>query len=344
VAGRQELETKAMERIRLDSVAFDAGTQIRAAIDQQVVSDYAEAMSNGATFPPIVLFHDGNKHYLADGFHRFMAAQRNQFRDIDADVRAGTREDAVWFGLGANRTNGKHMTTADKRHAVEVALTMWPDRSASIIAEQIGCSKQYVAGIRNVSSSALHLPDRVTGTDGRSYPASPSVRVAARERATQMVREGATVEDVKRETGVGRDTLNAIRREAGAAIDKSRSGVADRRARMRAMAKDGYTSRQIAADLGLSEAGCRVTLRAEGIDVPADRAVGKIKRHDSNRIVAQIVADAENLSEGLNLVEYDDLDRTQLAEWLRSLQASREKLGSFIRRLMKEQQRNGEAA
>ena len=53
-----------IQRVRLDSVAFDAGTQIRAAIDTQVVSDYAEAMTGGATFPPIVLFHDGNQHYL----------------------------------------------------------------------------------------------------------------------------------------------------------------------------------------------------------------------------------------------------------------------------------------
>jgi hypothetical protein len=84
-------------------------------------------------------------------------------------------------------------------------------------------------------------------------------------------------------------------------------------------------------------------LRKEKIDVPADKAVGRIKRHDSNRIIERIVADAENLVEGVNLVEFADLDRAQLAGWLKSLQASRDKLGAFIRRLMKEQQ-DGEAA
>lgn len=34
-----------MNRIQLSEIAFDAGTQIRAAIDQRVVTDYAEAMA-----------------------------------------------------------------------------------------------------------------------------------------------------------------------------------------------------------------------------------------------------------------------------------------------------------
>ncbi len=33
-----------------------------------------------------------------------MAAQRNGFVDIPADVQAGTKEDALWFALGASNT------------------------------------------------------------------------------------------------------------------------------------------------------------------------------------------------------------------------------------------------
>jgi hypothetical protein len=153
-------------RVRLDQIAFDAGTQIRAAIDQQVVSDYADAMTSGATFPPIVLFHDGNQHYLADGFHRFMAAQRNQFRDIDADVRPGTKEDALWFALGANRVHGVRMTYADKRHAVALAFVTWPGRSATQIAEQLGVSQSFVS--RQKEQVMPSLPDRVVGKDGKT--------------------------------------------------------------------------------------------------------------------------------------------------------------------------------
>lgn len=48
-----------MERIRLEHIAFDAGTQIREAISEQVVTDYAERMADGVEFPPVVLFADG---------------------------------------------------------------------------------------------------------------------------------------------------------------------------------------------------------------------------------------------------------------------------------------------
>lgn len=336
------------ERVQLDTVAFDAGTQIRAAIDQQVVSDYAEAMTNGATFPPIVLFHDGNRYYLADGFHRFMAAQRNQFREIEADVRAGTKDDALWFALGANKQNGQRLNEADKRHAVLLALTQWPDKSPAIIADHVGCSRVYVQRIRHAQGDTANKVDRVTGKDGRTYPAARQRTTAEenkREQIAMLVKSGASNDDiVKSIGGTSNTTIANVRREMGAGgPDKSRHAVQHRRDRMREMAANGYTSRQIASELGLSENGCRDTMRSIGVDVPADRAVGKTKRHDSNRIVEQIVADAENLIEGVNLIDYDDLDRTQIAEWLRSLQASREKLGSFIRRLMKEQQ-HGEAA
>lgn len=332
------------QRIKLDAIAFDAGTQIRAAIDQQVVSDYAEAMTSGATFPPIVLFHDGNKHYLADGFHRFMAAQRLSFREMDADVRAGTKEDAIWFALGANTTNGLRMSEADKTHAVKVALSHWPDRSATQIAHQIGCSVTYVLRLRSDEPGYKPELGRVTGSDGVSYPASREARVSARQRAEQLLREGKSVAEVRVEVGIGRDTAQQIRREIDGSLDKTKAGVLQRREQMREMAESGHTSRQIASALGVGEEVLRRTLRAEGIDVHADRAVGRIHKHDANRIVDRIVMDAENLTEGVNLIEFEDLDRERLAEWLGSLSASRDKLSSFIRRLMKEKEKHGEAA
>lgn len=105
---------------------------------------------------------------------------------------------------------------------------------------------------------------------------------------------------------------------------------------MRAMATEGYTSEQIAASLGLSLEGCRATLRREKIDLPADRVMKGRHRHDSNRIVEAIVIDAENLTTGINLIDFSSLDRTRLREWVRSLHGSKRALGLFHRRLIKE--------
>lgn len=165
-----------MSIIPLKSIVFDAGTQIRVELDQHLVGEYAEAMTEGAHFPPIVLFHDGNRHYLADGFHRFMAAQRLKFADIDADVRPGTKDDALWFALGANKKNGKRLNSTDLQHAIRLAFETWPDKSAHEIAAQVGCTQQWVSARRAQVTTTCHLPDRVTGRDGKSYPATRPVK------------------------------------------------------------------------------------------------------------------------------------------------------------------------
>ena len=113
--------------------------RIRAAIDTQVVGEYADAMMAGAEFPPIVLFDDGAHRYLADGFHRVLAARRLALVDLAVEIEPGTKAEALWFALGANRTNGMRLGQADKKHAILLALKAWPDRSTHQIAEQIGC-------------------------------------------------------------------------------------------------------------------------------------------------------------------------------------------------------------
>jgi DNA-binding NarL/FixJ family response regulator len=346
-----DAEETTVKLVSLSEISVDSGTQIRAAIDQQVVADYAEAMTNGAQFPPVVLFHDGNTHHVGDGFHRIMAAQRNQFRDIPADVRVGTQQDALWFALGANKQHGKQLTSADKKRAIIVALTTWPNRSNRELAAQIGCSDVYISRIRSTDQNTFAPAGaRVIGRDGKSYPVStpqPKRGEVSEQRkaVAAMVREGASAGDIRKKLNAHTSLIAEVRRELGVqVVDKSRKAIADRRDQMRKMAEKGYTSRQIAAALGLSEDGCRATMRELGIDISADRAVGKTKRHDSNRILTQIVMDAENLTEGVNLIDFADIDRSQIPDWLRSLQESRDKLGAFIRRLMKEQQKNGEAA
>lgn len=178
------------EKVRLDRVTFDAGTQVRAGLDHDHVDSLAEAMTNGAAIPPIVLFHDGNRYYIGDGFHRYMAAQRLDWRDIAAEIKAGAREDALWFALGANRDqHALKMTGDDKKHAILLALQAWPDRSINQIAEQIGVNQRYASGIRAEVSATTNLPERVTGKDGKSYPARHARQAIARDSSDDDIKE-----------------------------------------------------------------------------------------------------------------------------------------------------------
>ncbi|PWJ80603.1 ParB-like nuclease family protein [Pseudaminobacter salicylatoxidans] len=136
--------------VALDVIQIDGGTQSRAALNDQVVNDYADAIKAGATFPPIVVFYDGKAHWLADGFHRFHACQRAGRTSIAADIRQGTRRDAILHSVGANETHGLRRTNDDKRRAVLTLLNdaewgKWTDRE---IARRCAVSPQTVANVR----------------------------------------------------------------------------------------------------------------------------------------------------------------------------------------------------
>lgn len=317
-------------RIALSHIVFDAGTQIRAAINDATVTDYAEQMTDGVVFPPIVLFHDGSAYYLADGFHRALAAQRNQFKDIDADVQPGTKADALWFALGANRANGQRLTAVDKEHAVAIALREWPGKMQREIAQQVGCHPSLVSKVyQKTTSSEPVLRGRALLTQTK--------RDAVKE---LIAAGGLDSEQIAMRAKVSRSLVSGVRAELGMPhLDRSRNAIIDRRDRMRVLAAAGHTSRQIAAEVGLSEQGCRATMRNEGIDVPADRITGKLHRHNATRIVETIVMDAENLTSDVNLIEFSDLSAECLQRWIDSLIASHKSLASFIRRLKKEQTR-----
>lgn len=159
-------------KVKLKDITLDAGTQARASINPDTVTEYAERMTEGDVFPPVVLFHDGSEYYVGDGFHRILSAERLTFTDIEAEVRKGTPQDALWYALGANRTNGQRMTRGDIRHAVEVALKTWPDKTQQEIACQVGCVQSYVARIKEslIITSDIEIPPVRTNTRGQERP------------------------------------------------------------------------------------------------------------------------------------------------------------------------------
>lgn len=321
--------------VSLDAIQFDAGTQIRAAINEVAVAEYAELMQADTKFPPVVLYHDGNTYYMADGFHRALAAKRIGCTEIPAVVHPGTRADALWFALGANKANGQRLSEADKTHAVAIALRAWPDKMQREIAEQVGCSESLV--------SKVFL--RNTGGE-------PEIRGRAlrdqrkREQVRALVVEGETSVAIAKQLHVTPSIVADVRAEMGMSKspDRSKAAVAQRRKDIRDMAERGFTSRQIAAAVGIDERTVPTIAKEEGIVIHADRVVARTHRHDANRIVDRMALDAVNLCADVDLIEFASLDAARLAEWLEAFKAAREQLGTFIRRLMKEQQRHGEAA
>jgi uncharacterized ParB-like nuclease family protein len=139
-----------MKKLNINSIIIDKGTQSRAAISEETVTDYAEAMQAGDEFPPVIVYHDGVEYYLADGFHRLHAAKRLHKASIQADVKTGTLRDAILYSLGANRDHGLRRSNADKRKCVQTLLEdfEWGELSVNEMARICGVSPQLVTAVR----------------------------------------------------------------------------------------------------------------------------------------------------------------------------------------------------
>jgi len=133
--------------IQIGRIQIDGGTQPRENISEDVVSEYAEAMLDGDKFPPIVVYNDGAKYWLADGFHRYHASVKAGFKDIEADVKSGTRRDAILYSVSANAKHGIRRTNADKRKAVLTLLEDEEWRSEGI---------RWIARTAKVSEGLAH--------------------------------------------------------------------------------------------------------------------------------------------------------------------------------------------
>jgi hypothetical protein len=155
------------ERLEIRQIRTDGGTQPRAGIDYETVADYAHDLKDGAVFPPVVVFHDGQEYWLADGFHRVAAFKHEGKQRIPAEIRQGTLRDAQLYAVGANAQHGLRRSREDKRRAVTMLLEdaewgMWSDRE---IARRCKVSNTFVGNLRR----ELGLTVNVDSETSRKY-------------------------------------------------------------------------------------------------------------------------------------------------------------------------------
>ncbi|MCC6363119.1 MAG: ParB N-terminal domain-containing protein [Bryobacterales bacterium] len=160
--------------IPINDIHRDGGTQPRAALDWDAVHDYTDAMSTGAKFPAVTVFYDGERYWLADGFHRVQAAYAAEFETIECDLRQGTLEDAQWFSFSANRTNGLRRTNDDKQRAVRAAIThpKGAELSNRQIAVHVGVDEGTVRNWREKLTAEIPQSTKRKGRDGRTINTS----------------------------------------------------------------------------------------------------------------------------------------------------------------------------
>ena len=158
--------------VLLSRIRTDGDTQPRAGLDSNVVKDYTERMQAGVEFLPIDLFCDGENYWLADGFHRYEAANCAHLQRIRAEIHQGTQEDARWYSVGTNQTHGLQRSNEDKQRAVERALRH--PRGAGLsdrkIAEHVGVDHKTVSAWREKLSGEIpQMKTRTATRKGKEY-------------------------------------------------------------------------------------------------------------------------------------------------------------------------------
>ncbi len=219
--------------LNLDQIRIDGGTQIREEIDNGLVTEYAACMTALDIFPPVIVLFDSTAkaNWLADGFHRYHAARKAGLKKLRADVRKGTKDDALWVALGANRANGARLTSSDKAKACRVALGKFPSRSDNDIAKQIGVDHKTVGKHRKALEEAGKVKPALvrTGADGRKTNTenigASAPPPAAAKKADESAKEpplvdrfGVAIPDIKscREGLARADEVAALMREVSA--------------------------------------------------------------------------------------------------------------------------------
>lgn len=111
--------TNITRTLALDALRLDNEIQPRVELNRFTVQDYAEQKTLGVQFPPVVVFEDGNDLWLADGYHRAAAAKKAGRNEIEAQIRPGTKDDAMRYACSANTKHGLRMNNADKRRVTD---------------------------------------------------------------------------------------------------------------------------------------------------------------------------------------------------------------------------------
>ena len=140
-----------MQMLSIDQIKLDQRCQPRARMEPALVDEYADAMREGAEFPPLTVYRDGSTYWLADGFHRIAAAEQAGMAHVVCNVERGTLRDAILHAVGANATHGQRRTNLDKRRAVETLLTdaEWASWSDSEIARRCAVHHTFVGKLRS---------------------------------------------------------------------------------------------------------------------------------------------------------------------------------------------------
>lgn len=134
--------------LALGLIQLDGGTQHREQLKPERITEYAD---NIAKVPPALVFFDGEKYWLVDGFYRYHAHKEAGHTMMPCIVREGSQRAAQLASVHLNDKHGEPRSPETKRRMVLMLLEdpEWSQWSTQEIADQCNIKdEKYVAQLR----------------------------------------------------------------------------------------------------------------------------------------------------------------------------------------------------
>ena len=165
-------------KVDVQALVIDPRLQARAHHEPDALAEYYAAYASKVRLPPLQAYRVDGELHVVDGFHRLAAAINAGLGFVAVDVVGeGSIDDAVWYATGVNQAHGIRRTRADKRRAVEMAVSssIGLEQSSSIVASHVGVSREFVSRVRTEweagqRAAGADLPDTTVDTLGRRQP------------------------------------------------------------------------------------------------------------------------------------------------------------------------------
>ncbi len=150
-------------RLSLDDVVSDQSVDIRQRMDETTIQEYMDIFDR---LPPVTVYEKPEGYLLADGFHRVAAAHRLGRTQVEAEVRKGTREDALEFAAYANASAPLKLTSEERRIGIRRLNMIHPNWPPQQLGSLMQCSDAVVRTVlqaiqvRREAQTAYELPER----------------------------------------------------------------------------------------------------------------------------------------------------------------------------------------
>ena len=170
---RRAEKEKRVRREEISMKALKPDTTLQARVDNintEHVRNLHELLKNGQELAPIVVFEIApGKLKIADGFHRHEVYRREKRPAIPCLVITGTLQEAVEYAASCNQVLSLPRKREDIKKAIYMLLENgWLERSAALIASQVGCSTnsaiKYTA--MYCTERGVDRPDVIEGANG----------------------------------------------------------------------------------------------------------------------------------------------------------------------------------